>query len=212
MNSPKKRARTLRDKPWYIIFAVRINDPPGPGRIGGHYFHTLCSCVHLSKKQKLLSALKTKHPTGGSLNLQNRLIICVHFILLSLSGAFNPGIYMVQNPVADSSSTSFASSSPHVMARAGTNITLACPGITPTSYIYLVEWKCMGCECKSCPNPNGEGARLLRYVQDSTIVIKYYSSWFKLPYIICKWHLTIDILWTFAFYLLLFGQTLTTNG
>ena len=34
-----------------------------------------------------------------------------------------------------------------VLARAGTNMTLACPGLTPTSYVYLVEWKCIGCKC-----------------------------------------------------------------
>jgi hypothetical protein len=50
----------------------------------------------------------------------------------------------------------------HVTARAGTNITIACPGVTPTSYVYLVEWVCLGCKCTKCPNPNGEGKRLLR--------------------------------------------------
>ena len=34
------------------------------------------------------------------------------------------------------------------------------------SYIYLVEWKCVGCGCRKCPNPNGEGLRLMRYNQD----------------------------------------------
>ena len=52
-----------------------------------------------------------------------------------------------------------------VMARAGTNITLACPGVAPATYIYLVEWRCAGCDCRQCPDgPSGiEGARLLRY-------------------------------------------------
>ena len=49
-----------------------------------------------------------------------------------------------------------------VLARAGTNMTLACPGLTPTSYVYLVEWKCIGCKCTGCPDPNGEGMRILR--------------------------------------------------
>ncbi|TRY71536.1 hypothetical protein TCAL_12498, partial [Tigriopus californicus] len=52
---------------------------------------------------------------------------------------------------------------PHVTATAGANITLACPGVSPTSYIYLVEWKCVGCRCQDCPNPHGEGLRILRY-------------------------------------------------
>lgn len=50
-----------------------------------------------------------------------------------------------------------------MLAKAGTNITLACPGVSPGTYIYLVEWKCLGCACPGCPNPNGEGSRILRY-------------------------------------------------
>ncbi len=38
-------------------------------------------------------------------------------------------------------------------------------GVTPTSYVYLVEWMCLGCRCTKCPNPNGEGKRLLRWKQ-----------------------------------------------
>ncbi len=57
-------------------------------------------------------------------------------------------------------------SAAHMIARAGTNITMACPGATPDTYIYLVEWKCQGCSCRSCPNPGGEGHRLMRYNQD----------------------------------------------
>ena len=55
-------------------------------------------------------------------------------------------------------------SPPQVIARAGTNITLACPGVTPKTYIFLVEWKCSGCECRNCPNPDGTGYRILRYI------------------------------------------------
>ena len=54
------------------------------------------------------------------------------------------------------------------MARAGTNMTLACPGLSPTSYVYLVEWKCAGCKCTGCPDPNGEGMRILRYNNELT--------------------------------------------
>jgi len=35
--------------------------------------------------------------------------------------------------------------------------------VSPTSYIYLVEWRCQGCSCAGCPNPGGEGARILRF-------------------------------------------------
>ena len=55
-----------------------------------------------------------------------------------------------------------------VLARAGTNMTLACPGLSPTSYVYLVEWKCAGCKCTGCPDPNGEGMRILRYNNELT--------------------------------------------
>ncbi len=58
------------------------------------------------------------------------------------------------------SSSSSSSMEPlRVMARAGKNISLACPGVVPSTYIYLVEWKCLGCDCRDCPNPNGEGSR-----------------------------------------------------
>ena len=33
------------------------------------------------------------------------------------------------------------------MARAGTNISLACPGVSASSYVYLIEWVCEGCVC-----------------------------------------------------------------
>ena len=56
----------------------------------------------------------------------------------------------------------------HVTARAGTNITIACPGVAPTTYVYLVEWLCLGCRCNKCPNPDGEGKRLLRSVPVSS--------------------------------------------
>ena len=38
------------------------------------------------------------------------------------------------------------------------------------SYIYLVEWKCVGCGCRKCPNPNGEGLRLMRYNQGPDLI------------------------------------------
>ncbi len=61
-----------------------------------------------------------------------------------------------------------ASNLARVVARAGTNMTLACPGLTPTSYVYLVEWKCVGCKCTGCPDPNGEGTRILRFNNELT--------------------------------------------
>ena len=47
-------------------------------------------------------------------------------------------------------------------------MTLACPGLSPTSFVYLVEWKCLGCKCTGCPNPNGEGTRILRFNDELT--------------------------------------------
>ncbi|XP_040572850.2 putative receptor-type tyrosine-protein phosphatase mosPTP-1 isoform X2 [Lepeophtheirus salmonis] len=64
------------------------------------------------------------------------------------------GLHLIMDPDDDGAK---------VMARAGTNITLACPGILPDSFIYVVEWKCLDCLCSDCPNPNGDGARILRY-------------------------------------------------
>ena len=57
---------------------------------------------------------------------------------------------------------------PRVLARAGTNMTLACPGLTQSSYVYLVEWRCIGCKCTGCPDPNGEGTRILRFNNELT--------------------------------------------
>lgn len=68
----------------------------------------------------------------------------------------------------DVSASAVTSSVARVVARAGTNMTLACPGLTPTSYVYLVEWKCIGCKCTGCPDPNGEGTRILRYNNELT--------------------------------------------
>ena len=40
---------------------------------------------------------------------------------------------------------------PHLVAEAGTNISLACPGVSMSSYVYLIEWVCEGCHCQDCP-------------------------------------------------------------
>ena len=50
-----------------------------------------------------------------------------------------------------------------VVARAGGNITVACGGVSSSSYIYLVEWVCSGCSCAQCPAHSNTGLRLLRY-------------------------------------------------
>ncbi len=82
---------------------------------------------------------------------------------LALRGSFLAGQFSSDYFGKDVASSPSVASAAHVTARAGTNITLACPGVSPTSLIYLVEWKCLGCDCSGCPNPSGDGARLLRY-------------------------------------------------
>ena len=49
------------------------------------------------------------------------------------------------------------------MARSGSNISLACGGVSSSSYIYLIEWVCLGCDCGQCPSHSNNGLRLLRY-------------------------------------------------
>ena len=56
-----------------------------------------------------------------------------------------------------------AVASARVVARAGGNITVACGGVSSSSYIYLVEWVCSGCSCAQCPAHSNTGLRLLRY-------------------------------------------------
>ena len=41
----------------YKTLFMALIDPPGPGRIGGHYFHTGCPSVR-HKNQKHATALK----------------------------------------------------------------------------------------------------------------------------------------------------------
>ena len=50
-----------------------------------------------------------------------------------------------------------------VVARAGGNISVACGGVSSSSYIYLVEWVCSGCSCAQCPAHSNTGLSLLRY-------------------------------------------------
>ena len=52
---------------------------------------------------------------------------------------------------------------PRVVARSGSNISLACGGVSSSSYIYLIEWVCQGCDCGQCPSHSNNGLRLLRY-------------------------------------------------
>ena len=56
-----------------------------------------------------------------------------------------------------------SSSSARVVARAGSNISLACGGLSSTSYLYLVEWVCSGCDCGPCPAHSSRGLRLVRF-------------------------------------------------
>eukprot|EP00090_Calanus_glacialis_P045882 TRINITY_DN8764_c0_g1_i1.p1 TRINITY_DN8764_c0_g1~~TRINITY_DN8764_c0_g1_i1.p1 ORF type:complete len:894 (-),score=170.55 TRINITY_DN8764_c0_g1_i1:336-3017(-) len=52
---------------------------------------------------------------------------------------------------------------PKTVAKSGTNISLACGGVSSSSYIYLIEWVCQGCDCGQCPSHSNNGLRLLRY-------------------------------------------------
>ena len=48
----------------YSLVVLKIVfDPPGPGRISGHYFHTGCPSVRPSQKTKTCYSLKTKYVT-----------------------------------------------------------------------------------------------------------------------------------------------------
>lgn len=58
---------------------------------------------------------------------------------------------------------------PRVVARTGSDITLACEGVSSVSYIYLVEWMCRGCVCDQCQSANDEGIRLLRHHDKMTV-------------------------------------------
>ena len=40
---------------------------------------------------------------------------------------------------------------------------VACGGVSSSSYIYLIEWVCQGCDCGQCPSHSNNGLRLLRY-------------------------------------------------
>ena len=51
---------------------------------------------------------------------------------------------------------------PRVVARSGSNISVACGGVSSSSYIYLIEWVCSGCDCGQCPSHSNNGLRLLR--------------------------------------------------
>ena len=46
---------------------------------------------------------------------------------------------------------------PHLVAEAGSNISLACPGVSPASYVYQIEWVCEGCHCPGCPTYSHNG-------------------------------------------------------
>ena len=58
---------------------------------------------------------------------------------------------------------------PKTVAKAGTNISLACGGVTRDSYVYLIEWVCIGCDCGQCPgHSHNNGLRLLRFNEEIT--------------------------------------------
>ena len=52
-------------------------------------------------------------------------------------------------------------SPPEVLAKAGSNISLACGRSQETT--HQVEWVCHGCVCGECPHHPGQGLRLVRF-------------------------------------------------
>ena len=40
---------------------------------------------------------------------------------------------------------------------------MACGGVSSSSYIYLIEWVCSGCDCGPCPSHSSRGLRLVRF-------------------------------------------------
>ena len=65
--------------------------------------------------------------------------------------------------LSDFSPSSGSLYNPRVVARSGSNISVACGGVSSSSYIYLIEWVCQGCDCGQCPSHSNNGLRLLRY-------------------------------------------------
>ena len=60
-----------------------------------------------------------------------------------------------------------------MVARSGSNISVACGGVSSSSYIYLIEWVCSGCDCGQCPSHSNNGLRLLRYNDKITMMMMH---------------------------------------
>ena len=86
------------------------------------------------------------------LNLQLRILINA-FIIYKL----------YKQPEGLKQNSAGSSLSPRVVARSGSNISVACGSVSSSSYIYLVEWVCSGCHCGACPAHSSRGLRLVRY-------------------------------------------------
>ena len=62
-----------------------------------------------------------------------------------------------------------------VMAEAGTNMSIGCPGITRNTFVVHLEWRCRG-QCGGMGGYGGGGSndnevKLLKYVKDQTTAI-----------------------------------------
>ena len=62
-----------------------------------------------------------------------------------------------------------------VMAEAGTNMSIGCPGITRNTFVVHLEWRCRG-QCGGMGGYGGGGGndnevKLLKYVKDQTTAI-----------------------------------------
>ena len=75
----------------------------------------------------------------------------------------SPQLFKLQRKVLYFDSPPGSLYNPRTVARSGSNISLACGGVSSSSYIYLIEWVCLGCDCGQCPSHSNNGLRLLRY-------------------------------------------------
>ena len=64
-----------------------------------------------------------------------------------------------------------------VLAEAGTNMSIGCPGVTMNTFVVQLEWKCIGqCGLEKRPlmssaNDANAGVKLLKYVKDQQTTV-----------------------------------------